>query len=181
MKSRKRAQMEVFGLAVIVILLVIGMLFMIRFVILRPQQQARQASSFINKDMASNIVVYMLDVTVDPAEVCNKSLDLTDLIRDCALGGGIRCLDENPPTMLETCEIAETIIKDSIFNQTLDLYGHEYYFRVYKSSSGPDNPIEELTITNRPGGGTCPGKQISGISFIPLTPDLLNVQLDICT
>ncbi|MEA3430697.1 MAG: hypothetical protein U9R08_05470 [Nanoarchaeota archaeon] len=181
LKMPRKGQMEVFGLAVIVILLVIGMLFMVRFVILRPQSQAKAASSFVSKDMASNVVVYMLDVTVDKSEVCNKRLDITDLIRDCALGGGIRCLDTTPPSIIPTCEIAATIIEDNILKDTLDFYGHEYFFSVYKSSLGPDMPIEDLVISNRVDDAPCPGKKISGIAFIPLTPDLLNVQLDICT
>jgi len=173
LKLNKKGQMEVFGLAVIVILLVIGMLFMIRFVILAPQSKSSGVTSFINKDMASNIVVYMLSVNVDSEKVCNKNLDVTDLIRDCALGGvGIRCLGESEP--LDTCDISKDVI-ETIFDNTLSTYGHQYYFRVYKSSS-PESIVDSLEV-----GAKCRGTQVSGISFIPLTPDVLNLQLDVCT
>lgn len=171
--SSKKAQMEVFGLAVIVILLVVGMLFMIRFVILRPQQQAQQSASYINKDLASNIVVYMQNIAINPADVCNKKLDLTDLIRDCAYGeGSIRCLDK-VPSYVESCSIARKIIEEDILAKTLDEFQHDYYFSVYKSGTG--DIIDNLEINNK-----CPGKKTSGIAFIPLPPDVLNLQLDIC-
>ncbi|MBW3022334.1 hypothetical protein KY328_05405, partial [Candidatus Woesearchaeota archaeon] len=178
-KSPKRGQMEVFGLAVIVILLVIGMLFMIRWVIVRPQQQARQASSYINKEMASNIVVYMLNVNVDPGDVCGKNLDITDLIRDCALGGGIRCPGEFES--LKTCGIVKKIIKEDIFDELLGKYGHTYYFKIYKSTNLERAPIfydegsgdESFLIANTEAEQECKGTKVSGISFIPLPPDVL--------
>ncbi len=73
-----RAQMEIFGIVIIIILLLMGLLFMLRF---SAQGDTREdiSKQVRNKEIASNFINTFLDTRTN----C-KSLDIEDLVRDCA-------------------------------------------------------------------------------------------------
>ncbi|MCK5107831.1 MAG: hypothetical protein KAQ83_03830 [Nanoarchaeota archaeon] len=82
----KKAQTEILGLAIIVVFIAIGMLFVIKFSLNKSDEGPRE--QFINSELASNILNSMIDTHTS----C-RNLDFSALLKDCAENnpGKIRC------------------------------------------------------------------------------------------
>jgi len=112
----KKSQMEVLGLAIIVILVALAVLFVIQFIILKEPSGLKKA--FTHKELAANSVSSMLATTTD----C-KELTIGKLIEDCAEGGLVMCYGGN------SCYAAEEKI-NFLLENTLDKWGKRYYLTV---------------------------------------------------
>ena len=100
----KKAQMEIMGLAIIVILLVLGMLFVIG-VVIQPSTDIR--ASYTYEKLASNSLNALLKTSTD----C-RDLSIKDLLKDCGGDRNIYCGSENSCTYVENS--IYTILEDTI-------------------------------------------------------------------
>jgi len=127
---RKKSQMEIMGLAIIVVLLFLGMVFVIKFVVLKPPKEYKK--EYTRTELASNVIGAMLYTT---APDCSK-VTFAKLFQDCALGdpGSIYC-GTKPPSegggSWYSCGYAAYHAKD-ILERTLgeDGLNLNYYFQV---------------------------------------------------
>ncbi len=158
-KNRK-AQMEIMGLAVIMILAVLGLLFVVKFVLMKPETKSELRQSQQESQLAANLINAFLKTTTD----CPGKHSVTTLIQDCAqLSPRIRC------GALSSCEFVNQTIND-ILDQTLEEWGKTYQFTISDIS-------EEINISN----GDCSGERETKFSPIQAAGKTVVLKLDICS
>lgn len=159
MKKNKKSQAEIVGLAIIVILITIGLLFFVKFGILNKKDDIK--GSFIDSELANNMIDVLLKTTTD----C-KGSDVSDLFQDCAAFNNIDCDGMNSYEKLN-----ETI--DKIFSKTLEKWKKSYEFSAYRGS-------EQIMKRNY---GNCNrySNRESKTYPIPTDKGTLFITLDICT
>jgi hypothetical protein len=114
----KKAQVEILGLIIIVILVVVAMIFVLQFTVLREPETVKEYS---DTEIANNMLTSLLQTTTG----CH-GLTVTDLLKDCAgtgWPGEIQC-----NSTMRSCDYLNYTI-DYLFSNTLDLWGRSYEFR----------------------------------------------------
>ncbi len=158
MKEQKRAQMEILGLAIVVVLVIMATLFVVKFVSMKSPVNYRKG--FVSSEIASNIINTFLKTA---SEGCSQ-LTMTELLQDCAQGQAIRCDDGE-----YSCSfVNSTAIQ--IFGDTLDKWSMKYEFLAYKSINSP------LIML----GNACLKEKISKEFPIPISSDKMYVKMDVC-
>ena len=160
-KISKKAQMEIMGLAIIIILIALAMLFIVS-VVSKPSEDIKK--TFTNKQLASNTVNTLLSTTTG----CRDGLSVSQLLQDCAEGGIICCLYSNNNQCIEnSCVHAEKVI-DEILTNTLNVWNKQFELK--------------LPRINRKFGTSCPGEKITSSPCCILPTDLgpMKITLDIC-
>ena len=153
----RKAQTEIIGLAIVVILLIIGMTFVIRFTLSKDPVDIK--SEFYFSELASNWPNTFLNTK---SENCNE-LSMTELLQDCGHGQSISCNGQI------SCDYVEATAIE-IFGDTLDVWKVNYEFKVFRNEN---NPL--ITV-----GNPCPGTQKSKTFPIPTSSGTLFVRLNIC-
>jgi len=159
--TNKKAQMEILGLAVIIILITLVGLFVVRFVILKPVEIK---TSYTMKTLAVDTVTAMLRTNTG----CYGE-SIKDLLMDCAEhspDGSIQC-DGG-----KSCNYVNNRIEE-ILNKTLNKWNKNYIF----SASQTDIYFENGNCTKilmKPGG-----KRESAVQPLPTYPPM-EVRLDVC-
>lgn len=158
MPTAKRGQMEIMGLAIIVILISIGLLFAVQWMLKAPSKKVETAKESV---FAANYLSALLGTTTE----CNKRT-VRDLLQDCALTqGATKCAEQT------SCEYAHDIM-GKIFNSTLEKWNYDYYFFVTGSA------IEQESLKF---GNVCKGARERKEHPLPVTPEFeIKLTLDIC-
>jgi len=158
LKSSKKSQTEIIGLALVVILLIIGMTFVIRFILAKePVDYKKQ---FTQAEIASNMLNTFLKLT---SRDCN-GLTMTELLQDCSQSKSISCQNDQL-----SCDYAQEAAKE-IFNATLDSWNQDYEFKAFQKE---ESPIFTL-------GQPCPASKKSKTFPIPTISGALFIKLDVC-
>ncbi|HLD88711.1 MAG TPA: hypothetical protein VI894_00745 [Candidatus Nanoarchaeia archaeon] len=160
--SARKGQMEIMGLAMIVILLSVGLLFYLRFSISKPEQQAKE--EFTKSERASNMLSSLLSTTTDCRDASIKSL-----LVDCAGNPTIFCSGKS------SCEYSYGLI-DKLFNKTIKSWKAKYDFTVSVKTSGSQRRIMRVNSS------ACYGERETKFETIPLYPNPGNLEarLEIC-
>lgn len=154
----RKSQMEILGLAIVVVLILVATIFVVRFLVIKAPTNYRKG--FISAELASNMLNTFLKTA---AKDCSQ-LTMTELVQDCAQGRTIIC--ENGQ---ESCAYVELTAK-SIFGQTLDKWNTDYEFLAYTDINSP------LIKT----GKRCPAEKRSKLFPIPISAATVYAKLDIC-
>lgn len=166
MKNKKhvfcrKSQMEILGLAVVVLLILLTTIFVVRFLALKSPADYRK--SFVSSQLASNMLGTFLKTAADD---CFK-LRMDELLKDCAqTSGAIICEDG---TSRNSCDYAKTAA-ELIFQQTLSKWNMKYEFFAYTDSG---RPIIKL-------GSRCKAEKKSKTFPVPTDIGTMNTTLDIC-
>jgi len=152
----KKAQMEVFGLAIVVILIFIGIVFVIKFY--KPASTEDIKSKYVDEVIAQNMLtsIFSLNTTC--------SLDMAELAKDCYLDGSYLCGSKR------SCEYVNDTISN-ILENTLEEWKKPYEFYI----SGTD--------INKTYGNCSRLKKVPGQYIISLYPEKkgsVTARLDIC-
>ena len=159
MKSKK-SQMEILGLAIVIVLLILGLVFVIKFVALKKPSTIKQEVS--QSELATGYLSTYLDTSVPE---CN-GLTISELLQDCAARGGITC--PSSTTILSSCEKAEEVA-DIIFSQTFKIWKLPYELK----ASFQNQELIQL-------GERCKGQKRSKTFPLPSRAGTIQVTLDIC-
>ena len=159
---RVRAQMEIMGLAIIVILVSLGLLFAVRWMLKAPSAEPQRAEESV---LAANFLSTLLGTTTE----CNKRT-VRDLLQDCALTqGATKCKTQSGEQY--SCDYARDIIQ-MLLSETFDKWKLDYYF----SMSGNAPQIEDIKF-----GSPCPGAREKKEHPLPVTPAFeIKLSLEIC-
>jgi hypothetical protein len=119
----RRAQVEIVGLMIIVVIITLILLFSLYYVT-KPRTQFKQA--YDAKDMAANMVGALLSTHSN----CTSDTTFDKILMDCARypdnGGSQKLVCDNG---MRSCEFAHDKL-GYIFSQTLDKWKMPYEFRV---------------------------------------------------
>jgi len=153
-----KAQIEIMGLAVIIVLIVLGLLV---FVSLTGSEEQPGTVKRQQDELSTTFVSTLLRTHIPE---CDQ--DLSDVIRDCANQNRI-CEHAN------TCEIAETVIED-LANETLGERGTAYLLTVEYPSRNWSTSAQNCSVH----------KDTSPAPVFPITlyprPGTVDVRLLIC-
>jgi len=113
--------MVIMGLALIVILMSLGILFVIRFVVMKPKSEVRD--SYTQTQTAQNILSAIMKTSTQ----CKSTVSYTvsDLLKSCARGQNIICSDGN-----NSCEYVNNTI-EYILNETLVVWSMKFNFTAF--------------------------------------------------
>ena len=176
---QSRAQMELMGLAIIVLLLTLGILFALYFVLSAPPSKG--TAGIQDTIMAANFLNTLSRTTTDCFD-----RDIKELLQDCARGGTINCAGSTykgealPPG--DTCERAANLIQ-LLLTDTFDAMGKTYIFKgqgttaldTMKFSSTGQCPQGQQPPCD------CPGEKTSKTDPIPVGGFEIALTLDICS
>ncbi|MFC1723434.1 hypothetical protein ACFL0V_04815 [Nanoarchaeota archaeon] len=165
--TQRKAQMEIFGLMIVVILLIIGVLFAVKFVVLKKPPEVKE--SFSRTQLASNLGLTLMDTNTKDC----RGTALKDLMTDCAewpeMDGTISCDDGT-----KSCEYAKNAI-EQILNSTLNTWRVKYELKA-GTSKKPEDQI--FYFNNRECTDNVPGSSES--FFLPTNRGLLTMKIFIC-
>lgn len=164
----KKGQLEILGLAIVVILITLGVLFVIRFIVLKEPTDLRQ--SYTRTEMASN----MLNTLIRTDTEC-RGKSVTELLQDCAINPPIGNIDcDGNATLIgnKSCAYLNTTIL-KIMNDTLIIWGIDFQFDAWLADG------TELVHILEP-AGACTGEKESKPFYLPLQITTINLKLDLC-
>ena len=154
----KKSQMEILGLAIVVVLLILGFIFVVKFIALKKPGTLKK--EVVESQVASSFISTYLSTSV---EECS-GLTATELLQDCATQGGISCQDH-----VGSCDKAREVAA-AIFSGTFEQWKWKY--EMTASLSGRP-AIMQL-------GTSCSGQKRSKTFPLPTKAGTLIVKLDIC-
>ena len=164
-KTSRLGQMEMFGLALIVILVIIGFFIFVSFK--SKQTTTDYKKDFIADEMASNFVNSIVNVNPEECE----GYTISELLRYCARKENIQC------GSMDACTAANNTIS-LIAERTLVKQG--FSFNLYTEGLNWRQPGEEINITNL----NCQNRQRGQSGVIPISlypmPGHISLTLEIC-
>jgi hypothetical protein len=135
----RKAQLEIMGLAIIVIIIIFGILVSLMF--FKPKESTLK-TDVTDSTLASNMLSMILRTTLD----C-KDIDLESLLQDCAEGvSNKEYCGDNDPFDRDPCGKVFKIINESILTKTLDVWKKQYTFRATVLGA-PNRQLTEITNT----------------------------------
>lgn len=157
----RRAQLEIMGLMIVIVLIIIGILFAIRFVITKPVAETKQ--EYTRSQLTSNFGIALLQSTTQNC----RGIDITELLTDCAEFEAITCGDGQ-----RSCDYADDAIS-LILNETLDEWRVKYHVSAFTQ---PQFPL--VNFSSRGCRDNVPGN--SEEFFLPTDVGLLTFKVFIC-
>lgn len=157
MRKSRKSQMEIMGLAIIFILVIFGVLFAIRFVIMKPESDLRK--DFQQSQLAASMLTGIRGTTTD----C-KDATVEQLLQDCAAEKRITC----PPNK-NSCQKADDVI-GHILRETLYQWKKAYNFSI----TGPS--VSQITYAN----GDCSGEKEVKTHPVPTRAGTITLKLELC-
>jgi phosphomevalonate kinase len=159
---KKKSQLEMMGLVVIVIIIAMALLFVIQFVL--TKQPSTLKKTYTYTELAANT---LNAITKTNAVDCNNQ-EITQLLQDCASAGGYRGQIICDDGITDSCLYVNKTIGEMLDN-TLKQWNKAYNFTADKAG---------ISIAN----GNCSGERQQKVYPIPLldASEPMLVTLSIC-
>jgi len=164
----KKAQTEILGLAIVVVLVIIATILVVKFGFSKP---ANARNDFTNSEEASNILNTFLRTS---ANECGQ-VTMTDLLQDCAHGNGIVCTNGE-----DSCSFVKSAATD-ILSRTLGAEKKQYNFLACSNFNLKEIKCYDAAPLVDEVGQSCPGQKKLKIFPIPLNPGIIYAKLEICS
>ena len=182
MRASKKSQMEILGLAIIIALIAIGVLFVVKFVLLQPKPEIK--AEFTQSQLTANMLNVLTRSTTDN---CYRA-SIGELMQDCVKAASIDCEPAADGTTLNSCEYLNNLLEDdcssagnpdSIFCKILIAWNKPFYFY---TSSTEISPITYLSCSKNEIGAGKPYSQIEQKQvYLPTTSGTLTLTLQLCS
>lgn len=172
MKLNKKAQMEMIGLVVIVILITLGMLFLAQFAL----KEKPDKKVFTRKGLAYSSMSAVLKTTVE----CGDPVGIGErLIEACAVSKGVAGQSKLPCLRgKDSCEFVKDIIEE-LLKSTLGTWRKRYEFTSKLLIPNKADP-ELLFSVSEKGGCQFRERETSGLFPIQTDEGLVENMLYIC-
>lgn len=155
----KKSQMEIMGLAIIIILLSIGMLFAVKFMLKKPSVDTIKTAK--ESALAANVLNVLLNTNTPCAHRTIK-----ELLQDCARTGGV--IDCGTTKSCTFAKEQITTILDATFQQR----NKAYQFSI---TGAPET--QKISATN----GQCTNDKEAKQHPLPVTPGFdITLKLELC-
>ena len=183
-----KAQSEIMGLAMIMIIITIGLAILVRFSIQGSDDQVDFVSSFTENELA----LFYNDALINThIQECGKSLQ--GVIRDCLDTPRAQCRSGivfpggniSTPSDPDVCSIAERFLEESL-EKGLGSNFFEYRFTVYTGNDFTDESKWKIYLTNTDCIQTIDGRDIPmriprpGIIPLKYGGGTFHTKLDLC-
>jgi len=130
---RKKGQTEILGLAMIVILVILGFAFALQFALREPDRSA--IGVITDRQLAATTISTMLNTNI----ACGP-FTLQEILLDCAVNNNRGYCSSNPSvfnaSLRNACDEAQNLT-ETILGTTVGTWGRGYYFSVYKLITDP--------------------------------------------
>lgn len=175
-----KAQMELMGLAIIIVLVALGMLFALYFMLSSPPSKATE--KIRETIMAANFLNTMIRTTTDCFD-----RDVKELLQDCARGGTITCPASSDRPAEGTCERSDLLI-DKLLSEYFTSIGRSYSFAA-RGATGLDDikhscifqsGAKQCQKKSGAGAQQCPGEKVAKTDPIPVGGFEIEVTVNIC-
>lgn len=167
----KKAQTEILGLAIVVVLVIIATILVVKFGFGKP---TNARNDFTSSQETSNIINTFLRTSADG---CGQ-VTMTELLQDCAQGTGLMCNNGE-----DSCGYV-TSAATTILSGTIGAEKKKYEFLACSNFNLKEikcyDPIPLVKISNPPDSQPCPGQKKLKIFPIPVNPGTIYVKLEIC-
>ena len=160
---RKKSQTEILGLAIVVVLVLLGAFFVLNFLVFKSPSEYRKG--FVSSELASSMLNVFLKTN---AKECLR-IPISELIGDCIQGSSVCCSGCDTSSEIDSCKFVESFA-NGIFAETLNKWNYKYEFLVYDDINSPKIKI----------GEKCPLEKKSKLFVIPHRSGTATVKLDIC-
>ena len=160
---KKKSQTEILGLAIVVVIVLLGAFFVLNFLVFKEPSLYRK--SFVSSELASSMLNVFLKTN---AKECLRK-PISELIGDCIQGSSICCSGCDTSSEIDSCKFVESFAND-IFAETLDKWNYKYEFLVYDAISSPKIKI----------GEECIGEEKCKPYPLPYRSGVVSVKLCIC-
>ncbi len=162
---KKKSQMELLGLAIVVVLLIIGTLFMIGFLVHKKPDTSRR--EFVDDARAAALVNALLATHLPENTPC-ETLKFSDGVSACAEGRTLFCV-----TSIEICDYMKEQTR-AVFAKTFDEWNAKYSFTVEqggntKISSG-NYDCDDINVA----------RKIQHVQPLPTKVGTANIRLVLC-
>ena len=167
MKLSKKSQMEILGLALVIVLLIIGGVLAVKFLINETPNNSRR--DYVESELTAGMITALLHTNSE----C-KNLMLSDIIAKCVEAGsnndniGCGVPEKN------ACSYANSVIS-SIFTSTLKVWNTKYEFLVYRKKGTNIIKFNE---------GNCVNSNSKNIkistSYLPTNAGTATIELYVC-
>ena len=163
--THRKAQMELMGLAIVVMLIAVGMFFAMKYTLFQKPPEIK--NPYVQSELATTFVNTLLLASTDE---CKAYTTMKDLLGDCAA----QELARQKCSLGQTyCDASDEIV-DTILKDTLTEWGKSYTFEVY-SDGQVGNYFEKDTCAQDAERGK------AGLFPIPAKHGTVNVKLSICS
>lgn len=167
----KKAQTEILGLAIVVVLVIIATILVVKFGF---SKSTNVRNDFTSSQEASNILNTFLKTS---ASDCSQ-LTMTELLQDCAQGTGIVCGNGE-----DSCGYVKSAAT-AILSGTIGAEKKKYEFLACSNFNLKEikcyDPTPLVKIDNPPDIQPCPGQKKLKIFPIPINSGTIYVKLEIC-
>jgi len=167
MRPKTKAQMEILGLAIVVVIMLAAAMIYLRLSATNKDTDYRKP--FTSSEIASNILNTFLDTT---SRDCSQQT-MTELLQDCAQSTAFVC--ENGKG---SCDYAEETAKE-IFSKTLDRWKIKYEFMACTSFDFKIARCEPNSVLIG-AGSRCIGEKEFKLFPIPVSSGTMYAKLDLC-
>jgi len=170
----KKAQMEILGIAIVVVLATLGMLFVVKY----SMTSSKTTQSYKTTATAENFLSVLMATSTD----CN-GLIFSDVLKGCA-SGTVDCNGE------DACDYAKTMMTN-LLDASLGVQSLSYYVMAFKEDKDNNEPIK-IEIESEDGcvkegvctvdaSKGCTGKREAAQRFLPTASGTRTLVFYICS